>query len=190
MEITDDLLDQLEALKTKRIQDIADNGIDFDLFGSEKTIKGIYDRQASTVTVSASTPIRPGITIKSSKTGELYLAAISHKAGVDVAEVLPVLGELEVMAVKSGSYHRSSSIPVVSRKSESIGIPAHCTIPSGTIVKHSGQLMSVTAAKRDGAVTLLKLSPVPAQPKAPGLKFAQPPASSGPITMGFRTLRS
>lgn len=190
MEITDDLLDQLEALRIKRVNDIVEKGVDFDLLGSEKTIRGIYDSKESTVTVSAFTPIRPGITIKSSKTGELYIAAISHKAGIDVAEVLPILGELEIMSVKSGSYHRSASIPVVSRKSESIGIPAHCTIPTGTVVRHSGQLMTVCSVKRDGAVSKLTLTPVPEQPKAPGLKYVQPPASSGPSTKGFATLRS
>lgn len=190
MKITEDILDALEELKTKRIAEISNNGIDFELFGSEKTLRGIYNDKASTVTLPASTPIRTGTTIKSSKTGELYVAAISHKAGIDVAEVLPVLGELEVMAVKSGSYHRSSSIPVVGRKSDTVSIPAYCSVPSSIIIKYAGQLMTVTAAKRDGAVTLLKLSPIPEQPKAPALKYQQPPTLRQPISTGFSSLRS
>lgn len=190
MEITDDLLDQLEALKTKRISDIAEKGVDFDLLGSEKTIKGIYDTIASTVTVSASTPIRPGITIKSSKTGELYIAAISHKAGIDVAEVLPVLSEIQVMTVKNDGYMPAGSLPIVGYSADSINVPAHKTVAVGTVVQREGKLLRVSAVRRDGAVSKLTLMPVPEQPKAPGLKFVQPPEVRGPNIMGFATLRS
>lgn len=177
MEINEDLLDQLESLKLKRIEDINYNGIEFHIQGgTEATIKGLFDQEKSTVTFTATTPVHSGIIINSTKTGNLYIAELERKAGITVASVLPVLREIETMTqTKTGAWTVSGSVMIVGFNPDSIAVPAHKTLPTGSVLRHNGQLLSVTSVRRDGAVTHLRLAPLPEPQKAPGLKYSKPP---------------
>lgn len=161
--ITEDLLDQLYSLQQKRLADIHNNGELYHLNGMESTRRGLYDQQKSTVTFPAGVQFPTG-GILEGKTGALYIAAISHKAGVSVAEVLPVLGELDTMTAKGEGFIRSGSLPILSRANGTLAVPAYGAPQTGSVIKHAGQLLRVVSVCRSGAVTLLKLATLPPAP--------------------------
>lgn len=163
MIISEEMLDALHALQTKRISDIHATGERFHLNGMESTHQGLYDQQKSTVTFPAGVQFPTG-GILEGKSGALYIAAISHKAGISVAEVLPVLGELDTMTAKGEGFSKAGSLPILSRINGGLGVPANRAPLTGTVIKHGGQLLRVVSVCRSGAVTLLKLATLPPAP--------------------------
>jgi hypothetical protein len=161
--VNEDLLDQLADLQRKRLTDIYDNGERFHLNGMEATLQGLHDNQKGTVTFAAGVNLPTG-GILAGKSGALYIAAITHKAGVSVADVLPILGEIDVMTTKGQGYSRSGSLPILSRSNGELGVPAYGAPLTGSVVKHGGQLLKVVSVCRSGATTLLKLATLPPPP--------------------------
>lgn len=161
MNITEDMLDQLEALKVKRIKDIATNGTEFSIPGSVHTIKGLYDRSKNTITVPATNSIRPGITIKAPGAGELYISDIQAKAGVNVLDVLPVKGELTVFTKHGEYFQPAGTIHVIDCKSSELGIPAGHCVPTGTVISYKGLRLTVEGTRKQGGVLYLSVEEAP-----------------------------
>lgn len=164
--ITEDMLDALHDLQQKRLNDIHEHGQDFHLTTSEKSMKGLHDPAKGTVTFPAGTVLQSGNIIEG-KSGALYIAGLTSKAGVLVAEVLPILGELETMAAKSGSFTRAGSVPVLSRGPGEIGTPCWGAPSIGSVVKSGGMLLRVAGVRRNGPVTVLQVQPLPAEKSLP-----------------------
>lgn len=184
--ITEDMLDQLHALQQKRLNDIADNGQDFHLQNSNKTLTGLHDPAKGTVTFPAGTVLQSGNIIEG-KSGALYVAGLKTKAGIIVADVAPIIGELETMAAQAGgSYKRAGSVPVLSRGPGEIGTPCWGAPSIGSVVKSSGQLLRVAGVRRDGAVTVLQVQPLPAEkslPQRPGAYDYRNEVARSPVHM-------
>lgn len=163
--INEDLLDQLHALQQKRLAEIHNNGELYHLDGMESTYRGLYDQQKSTVTFAAGVQFPTG-GILEGKSGALYIAAISHKAGISVAEVLPVLGQLDTMTAKGEAFARTGSLPILSRANCELGVPAYGAPLPGSVIKHGGVLLEVVSVRRNAAaaVSLLKLATLPPPP--------------------------
>lgn len=160
--INEDLLDQLDALRCKRLADIATNGEPFHCNHAERSIRGLHDQQKSTVTFPAGVQFAAG-SILEGKGGALYIAGTTSKAGIVVADVLPVIGEFETMTAKAGSYTKSGSVPVLSRSNVGLGVPAWLAPSIGSVIKTGGTMLKVVGLRRDGAVTLLQLASLPAE---------------------------
>jgi len=162
-------LDQLAELQAKRLHEVNTNGHSFTLSGSEKSCTGLFD-SASTIIFPAGTPIQSGCTIDS-KAGSYYVAAVQGKAGFMHALALPIIGNLETMSAKNGSFMRSGSMPILSRSADGVGVPAFGAPATGSTIKCNGQLLTVTSIRRDGPMSILRLQPV-AVKSLPAQKYA------------------
>jgi len=162
-------LDQLAELQAKRLNEINTNGHTFTLNGSETSFKGLFD-SASTIIFPVGMAIHSGCTIES-KAGSYYVAAVTGKAGFLHALALPIIGTLDTMSAKNGSYLRSGSMPILTRSSDGLGVPAYGAPATGSTIKSGGQLLTVTSIRRDGPISVLRLQPV-AVKSLPAQKYA------------------
>lgn len=173
MHISEDTLDQLHQLQQKRLHDITTKGEDFHIQNSEKTLRAIYDRQKSTITFSTGEPVHTGLNL-GHKNGSVYVTSFTQKAGVVVADVLPILGTIETMTTKSGNYTCSGFLPVLKRAVGEIGVPAFGAPPAGSTIRSAGELLTITSVRRDGPVSILRVQPVPPVKSAPAPRIAEP----------------
>lgn len=178
-------LDQLAELQAKRLNEINVNGLTFNLNGSEKSFRGLSD-SANTIIFPPATPIHSGCTLDS-KTGSYYVASVQGKAGFVQALTLPIVGSIDTMSVKNGSYLRSGSMPILSRSADGVGVPAFGAPATGSTIKHNGQLLTVTSIRRDGPISVLRVQPVQ-EKSLPAQKYASVFDGRAPVTAPLRGL--
>lgn len=178
-------LDQLAELQAKRLNEINTNGHTFTLNGSETTFKGLFD-SASTIIFPTGAAIHSGCTIDS-KSGSFYLGAVQGKAGFMHALALPIIGTIETMSAKNGSFMRSGSMPILSRSADGVGVPAFGAPATGSTIKCNGQLLTVTSIRRDGPMSILKVQPVQVK-SLPAQKYASVFDGRAPVTAPVRGL--
>jgi hypothetical protein len=167
-ELTD--LDKFRTLIAERRKTIADKGSECRLQNSERKFPGIIQYNAGTyaddLTCSDEIAIPTGAIIEATGKGSYLVVSISKKNGFQVAQLLPVIGQLDLMAQRGGNYQKSGTVPIIKPTihRDQLAVPLNQCPATGAVIRYNGKLYKIADNSRTSTCAYLEL--VPLQPVA------------------------
>lgn len=167
MSITEKDLDALHQLTQKRIAEIYEHGTDFRLAYSEHTYKGILAPDEKSIRFESRAPLQCGQTYEA-KSGQFYVLAIASKAGMSVADVLPIIGNAVVYRKHlvqhpnpgtASQVHlmQDGGFPVLKFDGSEITAPRHAASAVGKVIKTASSTLEVVSARFAGCTAILEV---------------------------------
>jgi hypothetical protein len=180
-------LDALYLHQRKRIAEINEKGINFQIIGGKIDTfhKGIV-RDSATIHLHPSTPLLPGTIIKSESGIEYIVRSATLKAGRVEADVVTVNAHVDILkpgepmfnAVTKQSkvnYWPSAVNVPCRRKGDEIAVSSSQAPRPGFIVKMNSSFYEVQNVLNCGAISYVWIAPVP----EPGSRKTAPPTRYG-----------
>jgi len=161
--ITEDSLDQLHDLTRKRAANIFETGTDLRLENSEKHYKGIIADDRQSIKFEQRAPIQCGQTYES-KGCQFFVTGLTSKAGMQVADVAPVVGTAAIFRKHLAQNPTNSvvhlqpeglNLPILKREGNEITVPRHGASAAGKVIKTAGMDLEVINARIAGPLAVL-----------------------------------
>ncbi|HCE68366.1 MAG: hypothetical protein A2X82_06940 [Geobacteraceae bacterium GWC2_55_20] len=163
MNMTEDTLDQLHQLSVKRISEILETGADLRLENSDKHYKGIIADDRNSIKFESRAPLQCG-QIYESKGCQYFVTGITSKAGMQVADVAPVVGTAAIFRKHLAQNPTNSvthlrpeglNLPILKREGNEITVPRFGAAAAGKVLKTAGMDLEVINARIAGPLAVL-----------------------------------
>lgn len=163
MNMTEDSLDALHQLSVKRINEILETGADLRLENSDKHYKGIISDDRKSIKFESRAPLQCGQTYES-KGCQFYVIGLTSKAGMQVADVAPVVGSAAIFRKHLAQNPTNSVVhlqpeglhlPILKREGNEITVPRHGASAAGKVISTLGMDLEVINARIAGPLAVL-----------------------------------